>query len=229
MRSFAARQLLIRRNGLDEHDRGEHDPGRSSCAPRTGRRSVEVEDREPEDDEREDEEAEERLPGDACAVGAGAGGGGGGGGAAGAGRSAAAGRGGRSPCRSRSRPRGRTVRPSRRDAPCSPLPRRQRISSRSTIEAWQHRRFIVGERVLVSRAQDGENHEEATVVDYYVLLIEGDSIPSVVVDFDDGERLYLLGAGAERPPDARGRRTTSRRADEDASTERTSDGDDLDE
>jgi hypothetical protein len=44
---------------------------------------------------------------------------------------------------------------------------------------------------MVSRAQDGENHEEATVVDFYELLIEGDKIPSVVVDFDDGERLYL--------------------------------------
>jgi hypothetical protein len=53
------------------------------------------------------------------------------------------------------------------------------------------RRYFVGERVLVSRAQDGENHEEATVVDFYELLIEGDKIPSVVVDFDDGERLYL--------------------------------------
>lgn len=50
---------------------------------------------------------------------------------------------------------------------------------------------MIGERVLVSRAQDGENHEEATVVDSYVLLIEGNSTPSVVVDFDDGERLYL--------------------------------------
>jgi hypothetical protein len=53
------------------------------------------------------------------------------------------------------------------------------------------RRYFVGERVLVSRPQDGENHEEATVVDFYELLIEGDKIPSVVVDFDDGERLYL--------------------------------------
>jgi hypothetical protein len=55
---------------------------------------------------------------------------------------------------------------------------------------------MIGERVLVSRAQDGEDHEEATVVDYYVLLIEGNSTPSVVVDFDDGERLYL---SAEEP------------------------------
>jgi hypothetical protein len=55
----------------------------------------------------------------------------------------------------------------------------------------EDRRYFVGERVLISRAQDGENHEEATVVDFYELLIEGDKLPSVVVDFDDGERLYL--------------------------------------
>ena len=55
----------------------------------------------------------------------------------------------------------------------------------------EDRRYFVGERVMVSRAQDGENHEEATVVDFYELLIEGDKLPSVVVDFDDGERLYL--------------------------------------
>ncbi len=53
------------------------------------------------------------------------------------------------------------------------------------------RRYLVGERVLVSRDESGEGHEEATVVDYYVLLMEGDSIPSIVVDFDDGERKYL--------------------------------------
>ena len=53
------------------------------------------------------------------------------------------------------------------------------------------RRYIVGERVLASRAENGQDHEEATVVDYYVLLTEGDSIPSIVVDFDDGERKYM--------------------------------------
>ena len=53
------------------------------------------------------------------------------------------------------------------------------------------RRYFVGDRVLVSRAQDGANHEEATVADFYELLMEGDRVPSVVVDFDDGERLYL--------------------------------------
>jgi hypothetical protein len=55
----------------------------------------------------------------------------------------------------------------------------------------EDRRYFVGERVLVSRARDGAKHEKATVVDFYELLIEGDKIPSVVVDFDDGERLYL--------------------------------------
>jgi len=55
----------------------------------------------------------------------------------------------------------------------------------------EDRRYFVGERVLASRALDGGGHEEATVVDFYELLIEGDKIPSVVVDFDDGERLYL--------------------------------------
>ena len=53
------------------------------------------------------------------------------------------------------------------------------------------RRYLVGERVLVSREETGMNHEEATVVDYYELLINEDTIPSVVVDFDDGERRYL--------------------------------------
>jgi hypothetical protein len=53
------------------------------------------------------------------------------------------------------------------------------------------RRYMVGERVLVSRAETGADHEEATVVDFYELLINRESIPSVVVDFDDGQRKYL--------------------------------------
>src|SRR5215469_16500691 len=53
------------------------------------------------------------------------------------------------------------------------------------------RRYMVGERVLVSRAETGSDHEEATVVDFYELLINKESIPSVVVDFDDGERKYM--------------------------------------
>ncbi|HEY4347732.1 MAG TPA: hypothetical protein VGM80_09085 [Gaiellaceae bacterium] len=59
------------------------------------------------------------------------------------------------------------------------------------------RRFMVGERVLASRDQSGENHEEATVYDFYELLLEGsDKIPQVVVDFDDGQRVLMR---AEEP------------------------------
>jgi hypothetical protein len=54
-----------------------------------------------------------------------------------------------------------------------------------------NRRFMVGERVLASREQDGANHEEGTVYDYYELLINQESIPKVVVDFDDGQRVLL--------------------------------------
>lgn len=51
---------------------------------------------------------------------------------------------------------------------------------------------MVGERVLVSRAQDGQNHEEATVTDFYEILMSGQPpIPTAVVDFDDGQRLYI--------------------------------------
>ena len=65
------------------------------------------------------------------------------------------------------------------------------------------RRFMVGERVLVSREETGMDHEEATVVDYYELLINEDAIPSVVVDFDDGERRYLTAREPNvlEPPD----------------------------
>jgi len=50
---------------------------------------------------------------------------------------------------------------------------------------------MVGERVLVSREGSGANHEEATVWDYYELLINSDKRPMVVVDFDDGERKWI--------------------------------------
>jgi hypothetical protein len=62
------------------------------------------------------------------------------------------------------------------------------------------RRYIVGERVLASRAENGKDHEEATVVDYYVLLMEGGSIPSIVVDFDDGERKYMTASETDILP-----------------------------
>jgi hypothetical protein len=53
------------------------------------------------------------------------------------------------------------------------------------------RPFNVGEKALVSRDESGEKHEEATVVDYYVLLIGEESRPMVVVEFDDGERKWI--------------------------------------
>ena len=51
--------------------------------------------------------------------------------------------------------------------------------------------YTRGEKVLASRAQAGGDHEEATVVDHYNLLIGGDDTPIVVVLFEDGERLPL--------------------------------------
>jgi len=51
--------------------------------------------------------------------------------------------------------------------------------------------YKVGDRVLASRAQDGENHEEATVVDAYTLLIGEEVRPMVRVRFEDGELVFL--------------------------------------
>jgi len=50
---------------------------------------------------------------------------------------------------------------------------------------------MVGERVLASRDQSGAGHEEATVYDFYELLIGEDRTPQVVVDFDDGQRVLM--------------------------------------
>jgi hypothetical protein len=51
--------------------------------------------------------------------------------------------------------------------------------------------YKVGDRVLASRAQDGENHEEASVVDAYTLLIGEEVRPMVRVEFEDGELVFL--------------------------------------
>ncbi len=51
--------------------------------------------------------------------------------------------------------------------------------------------YSVGDRVLVSRAQNGEDHEEAVVRDAHVLLIGEETRPIVVAELADGERLYL--------------------------------------
>jgi hypothetical protein len=60
--------------------------------------------------------------------------------------------------------------------------------------------YKVGDRVLASRAQDGENHEDANVVDAYSLLIGGEELPMVVVAFTDGDRAWLKADGADVMP-----------------------------
>jgi hypothetical protein len=53
-------------------------------------------------------------------------------------------------------------------------------------------RYEVGDKVLVSRAETGEDHELGEVVDSYELLIGGDQRrPMIVVVFEDGERKYF--------------------------------------
>jgi hypothetical protein len=60
--------------------------------------------------------------------------------------------------------------------------------------------YAVGDRVLASRAGDGENHEEAKVVDAYGLIIGGDESAMVVVEFADGQRSYLRADGPDVRP-----------------------------
>jgi hypothetical protein len=60
--------------------------------------------------------------------------------------------------------------------------------------------YAVGDTVLASRSQDGENHEEAKVVDAYSLIIGGDERPMICVAFADGERVYLRSDGPDVRP-----------------------------
>ncbi len=60
--------------------------------------------------------------------------------------------------------------------------------------------YKVGDRVLASRAQDGENHEEGTVVDAHSLIIGDETRPIVVVEFEDGQRVYLTATGPDVLP-----------------------------
>jgi hypothetical protein len=53
------------------------------------------------------------------------------------------------------------------------------------------RRYNVGDKVDVSRAETGEDHERAVVIDSYELIIGEERKPMVVVEFDDGERKYM--------------------------------------
>jgi hypothetical protein len=60
--------------------------------------------------------------------------------------------------------------------------------------------YAVGDCVLASRSQDGENHEEAEVVDAYSLIMSGDEWPMVCVKFADGQRAYLKALGPDVRP-----------------------------
>ena len=51
--------------------------------------------------------------------------------------------------------------------------------------------YKIGDRVLASRAQDGENHEEGTVVDAHQLIIGEETRPIVAVQFEDGKREFF--------------------------------------
>jgi len=53
------------------------------------------------------------------------------------------------------------------------------------------KRYSVGDKVLVSRDESGENHEAGNVVDSYELIIGEERRPIVVVEFEDGERKYM--------------------------------------
>ena len=56
------------------------------------------------------------------------------------------------------------------------------------------RRYSVGDKVDVSRAETGEDHERAVVIDAYELIIGEERRPMVVVEFDDGDRKYMTAA-----------------------------------
>jgi hypothetical protein len=60
--------------------------------------------------------------------------------------------------------------------------------------------YRVGDGVLASRAEDGENHEDAQVVDAYSLIIGDEERPMVCVEFGDGHRSYLRAAGPDVLP-----------------------------
>ena len=52
-------------------------------------------------------------------------------------------------------------------------------------------RYSVGDKVDVSRAENGEDHERAVVIDSYELIIGEERKPMVVIEFEDGERKYM--------------------------------------
>jgi hypothetical protein len=60
--------------------------------------------------------------------------------------------------------------------------------------------YKVGDSVLASRAEDGQNHEEAQVVDAYSLIIGDEERPMIAVVFPDGQRSYLRSDGPDVQP-----------------------------
>lgn len=52
-------------------------------------------------------------------------------------------------------------------------------------------RYVIGDKVLVSRDETGENHEPGVVFDSYELIMGDERRPIVVVEFEDGERQYI--------------------------------------
>jgi hypothetical protein len=98
------------------------------------------------------------------------------------------------------------------------------------------RRYVVGEKVLASRAEDGENHEEASVIDFYELLIGDEKRPMVVVDFADGERKWMTATEpnvmpieVEEEDDAAGEADGSEAAEDDPRAAGHGEGGDVDE
>lgn len=60
--------------------------------------------------------------------------------------------------------------------------------------------YKVGDSVLASRSEDGENHEPGTVVDSYSLIIGEEERPMVCVAFPDGARVYIRADGPDVQP-----------------------------
>ena len=83
--------------------------------------------------------------------------------------------------------------------------------------AWRGCDYSVGDKVLVSRDENGEDHERGVVIDSYELIIGEERKPMVVVEFEDGERKYMTAATPNvlpvyEPEDGRGRRARTAEA-----------------
>lgn len=60
--------------------------------------------------------------------------------------------------------------------------------------------YKVGDEVLASRAEDAGNHEPATVVDAYSLIMGDEERPMICVAFPDGQRVFLRADGPDVQP-----------------------------